>query len=93
MNWFLNSMSDENLFYTSGHTKHRKVHKVQQGRHKVPQGRHKVPQGLHQGLSEPESNGDLVYKFKKIIGRTDFPDQFRKPIIRHKRINVMRQSA
>ena len=27
---------------------------------------------LHQGLSEPEFYGDLVYKFKKIIGRTDF---------------------
>ena len=41
--------------------------------------------------------GDLVYKFKKIMGRTDFSDQFRKMIIRHKRIgynlNVMRQSA
>ena len=52
---------------------------------------------LHQGLSEPEFYGDLVYKFKKIMGRTDFSDQFRKMIIRHKRIgydlNVMRQSA
>ena len=41
--------------------------------------------------------GDLVYKFKKIMGRTNFSDQFRKMIIRHKRIgfdfNVMRQSA
>ena len=33
---------------------------------------------LHQGLSEPESNGDVIYKFKKIMGRTDFSDQFRK---------------
>ena len=24
---------------------------------------------LHQGLSEPEFYGDLVYKFKKIVGR------------------------
>ena len=52
---------------------------------------------LHQGLSEPEFYGDLVYKFKKIMGKTDFSDQFRKIIIRHKRIgydlNVMRQSA
>ena len=31
---------------------------------------------LHQGLSEPEFYGDLVYKFKKIMGRTDFADQF-----------------
>ena len=27
---------------------------------------------LHQGLSGPEYFGDLVYKFKKIMGRTDF---------------------
>ena len=27
---------------------------------------------LHQGLSEPEFYGDLVYKFKKIRGITDF---------------------
>ena len=52
---------------------------------------------LHQGLSEPELYSDLVYTFKKIIGRTDFSDQFRIIIIRHKLIvydlNVMRQSA
>ena len=52
---------------------------------------------LHQDLSEQECYGDLVYKFKKIMGRTDFSDQSRKIIIRHKRIgydlNVMRQSA
>ena len=53
----------------------------------------------HQGLSEPVFYCDLVYKFKTIMGRTDFSDQFRKKIIRHKRIqfgydlNVMRQSA
>ena len=33
---------------------------------------------LHQGLSEPELYGDLVYRVKKIMGRTDFSDQFRK---------------
>ena len=52
---------------------------------------------LHQGLSEPEFYGDLVYKFKKIRGITDFSDQFRKIIMRYKRVgydlNVMRQSA
>ena len=52
---------------------------------------------LHQCLSDPEFYGDLVYKFKKIKGRTDFSDQFRKIIIHHRRIgydsNVMRQSA
>ena len=48
---------------------------------------------LHQGLSEPEFYGDLVYKFKKIRGMTDFSEQFRKIIMRYKRIgynlNVM----
>ena len=28
--------------------------------------------------SEPEFYGDLVYKFKKIMDRTCFSDQFRK---------------
>ena len=41
--------------------------------------------------------GDLVYKFKKLIGRNDFSFQFRKIITRYRRIcynlNVMRQSA
>ena len=52
---------------------------------------------LHQDLSEPEFYGDLVYKFKKIRGMTDFSDQYGKIIMRYKRIgynlNVMRQSA
>ena len=52
---------------------------------------------LHQGLSEPEFYGDLVYKFIKIRGMTDFSDQFRKIIMRYKRIgynlNISRQSA
>ena len=52
---------------------------------------------LEQGLWELECYGDLVYKFKKIAGRTDFSDNFRKIIIRYKRIgynmNVMRQTA
>ena len=41
--------------------------------------------------------GDLVYKFKKLIGSNDFSFQFRKIITRYRRIgynlNVMRQSA
>ena len=36
---------------------------------------------LHQGLSEPEFYGDLIYKFKKIVGRADFSDQFQKIIV------------
>ena len=41
--------------------------------------------------------GDLVYKFNKIRGMTDFSNQFRKIIMCDKRIgfnlNVMQQSA
>ena len=39
---------------------------------------------LREGLSEPEfyKNGDLVYKFKTLIGRNDFSFQFRKIIAR-----------
>ena len=53
---------------------------------------------LHQGLPEPESYGDLIYKLKKNkVGRAYFSDQFRKLIARYKRIgyniNIMRQSA
>ena len=52
---------------------------------------------LSEGLSEPEFYGDLVYKFKKLIGINDFSFQFRKIITRYRRIgyglNVMRRSA
>lgn len=52
---------------------------------------------LSQGLSEPEFYGDLVYKFRKIVGKNDFLEQFRKIIIRYKRIgyniDVMRHTA
>ena len=41
---------------------------------------------LHQDLSEPEFYGDLVNKFQKNVGRADFYDQFRKIIVRYKRI-------
>ena len=51
---------------------------------------------LH-GLSEPEFYGDLVYKFRKIIGKNDFPYHFKKIVVRYKKIgyniNVMRQTA
>ena len=52
---------------------------------------------LLQGLSEPELYGDLVYKFRKIIGRNDFPYHFKKIIVYYKKIgyniDVWRQTA
>ena len=41
---------------------------------------------LMQGLSEPEFYGDLVNKFRKIIGKYDFPYHFKKIIVRYKMI-------
>ena len=52
---------------------------------------------LLQGLSEREFYGDLVYKFRKINGKNDFPYHFKKSIVPYKKIvyniNVMRQTA
>ena len=52
---------------------------------------------LLQGLPEPEFYGDLVYKFRKIISKYDFPYQFKTIIVRYKKIgcniNVLRQTA
>ena len=33
---------------------------------------------LLQGLSEPKFYGDLMYKFRKVIGKNDFPYHFKK---------------
>ena len=44
---------------------------------------------LLEGLSEPEFYGDLVYKFRKIIGKNDFPYHFKKIIVRYKKIVVV----
>ena len=52
---------------------------------------------LLEGLSEPEFYGDLVYKFRKIVGKNDFPYHFKKIIVRYKKIgcniDVLRQTA
>ena len=52
---------------------------------------------LLQGLLGRGFYGDLVYKFRKIIGKNDFPYHFKKIFVRYKKIgykiNVMRQTA
>ena len=52
---------------------------------------------LQQGISEPEFYDDLVYRFRKIVGKSNFSKQFRKLINRYKRIgyslDIMRQTA
>ena len=41
---------------------------------------------LQQGISAQEFYGDLVYRFRKIVGKCNFSEQFRKLINRYKRI-------
>ena len=52
---------------------------------------------LREGLSKTEFYGDLVYKFKTLIGRNDFLSNSEKGISRYRRrgknLNVMQQSA
>ena len=52
---------------------------------------------LQQGISEPIFYGDFVYKFKQIVGKPKFSDQFKKIVKRYIRVgynlDIMRQSA
>ena len=52
---------------------------------------------LQQGISKPIFYGDLVYKFKRIVGKPNFSDQFKKIVKRYIRVgynlDIMRQSA
>ena len=41
---------------------------------------------LQQGISEPMFYGDLVYKFKRIFGKPNFSDQFKKIVKRYIRV-------
>ena len=52
---------------------------------------------LNQDISESEFYGDLVYRFRKIVGKSNFSEQFRKLINHYKRIgyslDIMWQTA
>ena len=52
---------------------------------------------LQQGISEHMFYGYLVYKFKRIVGKPNFSDQFKKIVKRYIRggynLDIMRQSA
>ena len=51
---------------------------------------------LQQGISEPIFYGDLVHKFKRIVCKSNFSDQFNKIIKRCTNgyyLDIMRQSA
>ena len=52
---------------------------------------------LQQGISDPIFYGDLVYKFKRMVGKANFSDQFKKIVKRYIRVgynlDIMQQSA
>ena len=52
---------------------------------------------MQQGICNPEFNGDLVYKFKKIIGNPNFSDLFKRNVTRFKRagytLDIMLQTT
>ena len=52
---------------------------------------------MQQGICNPEFYGDLVYKFKKIIGNPNFFDLFKHIVNRFRRsgytLDIMRQTA
>ena len=52
---------------------------------------------MQQGISNAEFYGDLVYKFKKIIGKPNFYDLFKRIVKRFKKagytLDLMRQTA
>ena len=52
---------------------------------------------MQQGICNQEFYGDLVYKFKKIIGNPNFSDLFKRIVIRFKRVgytfDIMLQTA
>ena len=43
---------------------------------------------LQQGISEPEFYGDLLYRFRQIVGKSNFSEQFRKRINRYKELDI-----
>ena len=52
---------------------------------------------MQQGICNPEFYGDLVYKFKKIIGNQNFSNLSKRIVNRFKRagysLDIMRQTA
>ena len=52
---------------------------------------------MQQGICNPEFYGDLIYKFKKIIGNPNFSNLFKRIVNRFKRagysLDIMRQTA
>ena len=47
---------------------------------------------MQQGICNPELYGDLVYKFKKIIGNPNFSNLFKR-IVNHFKRDIMQETA
>ena len=51
---------------------------------------------MQQGICNPEFYGDLLYKFKKIVGNPNFSDLFKRIVNHFKRagytLDIMRQT-
>ena len=52
---------------------------------------------LQKGISEPIFYGDLVYRFRRVVGRPGFSDRFKEIVERYVRVgcglDVVRRSA
>ena len=54
----------------------------------LPQFQHWVKTLLQQGISEPIFYGDSVNKLKRIVGKPNFSDQFKKIVKRFIRVYI-----
>ena len=97
----VNEFNNRNLFVTAKLLKQDyRYHKIQKShRHSELVVKYNIgfKNPLQQGISEPIFYGDLVYKFKRIVGQSYLSDQFKKIVKRYIRVrynlDIMRQSA
>ena len=102
----VDDFNNRNLFLTAKLLKHDyRYHRIRKALskfyHRHPELIVKYKIGLktlmHQSISEPIFYGDLVYEFKRIVGKSYFSDQFKKIVKRYIRVgynlDIMRQSA
>ena len=91
----VDDFNNRNLFLTAKLLKQgKRYHKIRKAFSKFNIGLKTL---LQQGIAEPIFYSDLVYKFKRIVGKPNFSDQFKKIVKRYIRVgynlDIMRQSA
>ena len=100
----VDDFNDRNLFLTAkllkqgyGYHKIRKAFSKFYHRHSELIVKYNIGFKTRLGISEPIFYGDLNYKFKRIVRKPNFSDQFKKIIRRYVKVgytlDVMRQSA